>query len=237
MLRPSSLAIRLAILLLVGGVTVVVAALVGIDATRQETVRSLPPPAPFEVSPTVSVPTPYVEEVLPAQVTATRVPTATATRVNLSPVVRLVIPSIDVDAAVVVLGVDNDGAMESPGSPVEVAWYDFSAQPGTPGNAVFAGHVDYHDYGAAVFWYLRDLTAGDEVAVQLADGTEYRYAVVSSQSYPFAEAPVQEIVGRTEDEVVTLITCGGTFDYGSREYDQRLVVRAQRIATELAQSD
>jgi sortase (surface protein transpeptidase) len=42
-------------------------------------------------------------------------------------------------------------------------------------------------------------------------------------------APVSEIVGPTSREVVTLITCGGTFDSGSRNYSDRLVVRAERI--------
>jgi hypothetical protein len=49
--------------------------------------------------------------------------------------------------------------MPSPDNAWDVAWYDFSARPGAGSNAVFSGHVDYHDVGPAVFWNLRDLRA------------------------------------------------------------------------------
>jgi len=39
---------------------------------------------------------------------------------------------------------------------------------------------------------------------------------------------VAEIVGATPAEVVTLITCSGTFDRQTRQYSDRLVVRAER---------
>jgi sortase (surface protein transpeptidase) len=44
-------------------------------------------------------------------------------------------------------------------------------------------------------------------------------------------SPVQvtDIVGPVGREVVTLITCEGTFNTRTREYDKRLVVRADRV--------
>ena len=146
-----------------------------------------------------------------------------------APVAKLVIPKIGVDAPVVTIGVDDQGVMQSPKGPEDVGWYDFTAQPGYGGNAVFGGHVDYHDYGPAVFWELRNLTAGDIVEVRLADGTSYSYVVVSATSYKADEAPIQEIVGPTPKESVTLITCTGTFDRSVRQYSHRLVVRAERL--------
>jgi LPXTG-site transpeptidase (sortase) family protein len=145
------------------------------------------------------------------------------------PISRLRIPRLGVDAEVVVLGIDASGAMVDPSTPTAVAWYDFSSRPGSQGNAVFAGHVDYANYGPAVFFNLANLRAEDEIAVGLADGTVLRYAVVSKETYTAAAAPVQEIVGPTDNEMVTLITCGGRFDTRSREYDQRVVVRARRV--------
>ena len=224
MLRPG-LVLRFAVLLLVAGVAVVVTAVVGVTPPEPTAVRTLLPPPAFDP--------PAVNESLFDQVSAAESePTATAEPPSDSPVARLVIPAIGVDASVVVLSVDGDGVMQSPSTPTEVAWYDFSARPGRGSNAVFAGHVDYHDYGAAVFWHLRRLAAGDAIIVLLADGTEYRYAVVSAESYGAEAAPIQEIVGRTAEEVVTLITCGGSFDASARAYDQRLVVRAQRVASD-----
>ena len=142
---------------------------------------------------------------------------------------RLVVPKAKVDANVVTLGIDENGVMQSPSNAYDVAWYDFSARPGAGGNAVFSGHVDYHSVGAAVFWNLRDLQAGDVIEAHLADGTVYRYSVSALSCMPVETAPISEIVGPTNSEVVTLITCCGTFNSSTRQYDKRLVVRGDRL--------
>jgi sortase A len=143
--------------------------------------------------------------------------------------VRLVIPRIGVDAPVTVRGVDSSGLMENPSGPEDVAWYDFTARPGQGGNAVFSGHLDYHDYGPAVFAHLGEVRAGDVVEVRLEDGTLRRYAVIASVLYPANSAPSREIVGPTGRDMVTLITCGGTWQGRSRGYSERLVVRADHL--------
>ena len=147
-----------------------------------------------------------------------------------SPVTRLVIEKAEIDAPVVQKGVNANGVMQSPDNAYDTVWYDFSAHPGFAGNAVFAGHVDYIHVGKAVFWNLKDLEPGDLVQVRLEDGTVYKYAVVSKRQYDSGSAPVDEIVGPTPKETVTLITCSGTFNSGTHQYDKRLVVRAERIA-------
>ena len=114
----------------------------------------------------------------PPQITATALPEATASPEatdqaqatasdTLADVVRIQIPAIEIDASVVTLGVSADGVMESPHTPADVGWYSFSAMPGVRGNAVFAGHVDYVNHGAAVFFRLNDLRAGDTVILTL----------------------------------------------------------------------
>ena len=148
---------------------------------------------------------------------------------DTSPLTRLVIPNAKVDAPLVMLGIDDNGVMESTSNAYDVAWYDFSARPGAGGNSVFSGHVDYHDVGPAVFWNLRDLQPGDLIEVQLADGASYMYSVSALKCLPVSEAPISEIVGPTHSEVVTLITCCGTFNSSTRQYDSRLVVRAERV--------
>ncbi|HXH21386.1 MAG TPA: class F sortase [Dehalococcoidia bacterium] len=216
MLRRRTVTVALSALMLVGGIAIIVAALAGVGA--RDKARTIPGPdaqGDFAVlEPTPLPPTPAPQ------------PTPEPSR---APIVRLQIPRIGVDAPIVVLGVDAQGVMQDPKGPEEVAWYDFSAHPGWEGNAVFAGHVDYRNYGPAVFWKLRQLNLGDEIKVVLADGTTYSYRVVSSTQYVADQAPVQEIVGPTERQSVTLITCGGTFNTRTREYDQRLVVRAERV--------
>ena len=156
-------------------------------------------------------------------------PSPTLPTPSSAPLTRLVIPKAKVDARIVTLGIDGNGVMQSTSNAYDVAWYDFSARPGAGGNAVFSGHVDYHDVGAAVFWNLRDLQQGDVIEVHLDDGTVYLYSVSALNCIPVGEAPIGQIVGATPTEVVTLITCCGTFNSSTRQYDKRLVVRADRI--------
>lgn len=146
-----------------------------------------------------------------------------------APIARIVIPGFEVDAPVVVRGVDAAGVMQPPDGPENVAWYEFSAKPGYGSNAVFSGHVDYINYGPAVFWPLKDLKEGDIVEVRLADGTVYQYKVANREQVSAEVSPEQiaQIVGPTKQEIITLITCGGTFVNG--QYDQRVVVRAERV--------
>ena len=156
---------------------------------------------------------------------------------NPAPIARLVIPDAEIDAPIVVKGVDNAGVMIAPDKAYDVAWYDFSAHPGFGGNAVFAAHVDYVNVGPAVFWNLKDLEPGDIIDIRLNDGTVYRYAVNFKQQYDSATAPVNEIVGATPKESVTLITCSGTFNSATHQYDKRLVVRAERIQLDAPATD
>lgn len=151
-----------------------------------------------------------------------------------APVVRLAIPRFAIDAPVSAKGVDANNVMEVPNGPTDVVWYDFSARPGSGSNAIFSGHVDYIDYGPAVFWNLKDLVQGDVVDVSLEDGTVYRYSVTDREMIPAnpGEAKLAEVLGPTQRDIITMITCGGTFDPSTGQYDQRVIVRAERLAGE-----
>ena len=146
----------------------------------------------------------------------------------LEGVSRLRVPSVGIDAPIVTLGVDSDGVMQSPSTPTDVGWYNFSSVPGQGGNIVISGHVDYINYGPAVFWHLRDLKPNDPIQVVLDDSSVVTYRVTDLTTYDDASAPVQQIVGPTPAETVTLITCTGTFDAQTHSYNERLVVRAVR---------
>ena len=145
-------------------------------------------------------------------------------------VARIRIPRFEVDAKLVTMGVDPDGVMQSPSNAFDVAWYHFTAKPGFGSNAVFAAHVDYINVGPAVFWHLKDLEQDDTIEVEMADGTVYSYRVNSKVPYDANTAPVEDIVGPTAEERITLITCTGTFNGSTHQYDQRLVVTAERVA-------
>ena len=140
------------------------------------------------------------------------------------------IPKIGVEADVEYLAI-IDGVMQNPNGPFLVGWYEETAKPGATGNAVMAGHVDYYTVGPAIFYDVKLLTQGDQIEVIGEDGTSAFFAVDWLQNFPAQPTPeeIQDIVGPTEDENLTLITCIGTFDAGSGEYDQRLIVRASMI--------
>src|SRR3989304_4140760 len=94
---------------------------------------------------------------------------------------RIVIDRIGVDAPAKTYGLDANAVPVVPtGQEAKevVAWYNFSAQPGTGGNAIFAGHVTWN--GPAVFYELESLQPGDIVRLVGEDGTELDYQVSSS---------------------------------------------------------
>lgn len=143
--------------------------------------------------------------------------------------VSLQIGKIGLDAQVETIEIVN-GVMQNPTGPWIVSWYKETAKPGQVGNIVIAGHLDYWDVGPAVFYNITQVAKGDTVAITGDDGQVYTYAIEWLKNYDVANAPIQEIVGPTKDESLTLITCGGPFDYNTGHYLQRTVVRSHRVS-------
>jgi sortase (surface protein transpeptidase) len=141
--------------------------------------------------------------------------------------VRLAIPAIGVDAPVMPVGVDASGNMSAPRGAWDTAWYAAGPRPGDVGNAVIAGHVDYHDVGPAVFWDIRTLTPGAEIWVTGDNGSRRRFVVQSVESYLLDEAPRERIFGPDASANLNLISCVGNFDPATRSYDRRIVVYAR----------
>lgn len=147
---------------------------------------------------------------------------------NQTPGPYLSIPILGVSAHVETKSTDANNVMQSPDDPFNVAWYDFTAPPGTVGNAVFAGHVDYVGVGKTVFWNLSTLRKGDEVSYIAPDGNLLRYRVTRTATAASNDA-ANQYVGPTSAEIITLITCIGNFDRPTLSYDQRFIVQAERI--------
>ena len=149
---------------------------------------------------------------------------------------NFVIEKIGVEAPVRTYGIDPATLDTEPTPEVPtgadaadiVAWYDFSAKPGTGGNAIFAGHVTW--FGAAVFYNLASMAAGDVVKLRGADGTELVYKVSSVFEVDPNDPDSVNVMKPTSQDVITIITCGGSFTdtndpvYGG-DYSNRLVVR------------
>ena len=140
--------------------------------------------------------------------------------------------SITIDAAGVAAPVEEveivDGIMQDPTGPWVVAWYKETGRLGVPdANICVAGHVDYWNVGPAVFYNIRNLAEGDAVDMAGEDGKVYRYEVQWVELYDAENAPIQEIVGSTGEQSLTMITCGGEFNYQTGQYVSRTVARAR----------
>ncbi len=146
---------------------------------------------------------------------------------------RLVIDRLGVDAPVDVYTLDENRVPEVPvadDAGEVVAWYDFTGKPGAGSNAVFAGHITWNR-APAVFYNLDDLQVGDVVRLVSDDGSEYTYEVVAN--FPVDPKNVG-VMAATETDMVTLITCGGTWipdpseQFGG-DYTTRTIVQAELV--------
>ena len=152
--------------------------------------------------------------------------------------VRVIMPNIGVDAPVIILGLDADSIPEVPGRGDQVAWYNFSSTPGRSDNAVFSGHVDWQTAGGdpipGAFYRLRELHIGDEINIALEDGSLLKYQVTGNVAAQYDDPNIVRSMGPTSRDVITLITCGGTWlpnpsEHNGGNYSHRIVVRAELV--------
>ena len=192
-----------------------VATVAGIGLARPWMARAEDEPVDGSETTPSTEPETAIEEAGPAVFTPTGVPPT-----------ALAIPSLGVNARITGVGQDEDGAMASPPDPDEVAWYTLGPGMGVSGNVVFAGHIDWGGR-LRVFGRLHALDVGDAVLVVDAAGDGYQYVVESSRWVRADGAPVEEIFAQSGAPTITLITCGGEYRPETREYLDRLIVRAR----------
>jgi len=151
--------------------------------------------------------------------------------------IRINIPLIGVDAPIVDMGLDSRNYPQVPNSGSDVAWYTFSAPPGSGSNAVFSGHVDWYYWGQpgeGVFFHLRELKIGDQISLELEDGSQLGYMVTGNVAVAYDDPNIVKVMDPTSSDAITLITCGGTWlrDYSNPRggnYSHRVIVRAERV--------
>lgn len=138
--------------------------------------------------------------------------------------VRLLIPSLKIDANVQTTGVNAKGNMGVPTNFTDVAWYKDGTSPGQPGSAVIDGHVDNGLGLDGVFKHLAQIQVGDSVYVKTKGGTELHFVVTDIQNYPYDAVPDEKIFNAQDGQHLNLITCEGAWVAGQKTYDHRLVV-------------
>jgi sortase A len=132
-----------------------------------------------------------------------------ATHENLT---KLSIPRIKLED-VVLEGVDAHSLLLGPGH------MESSAEPGSPGNAVIAGHRD------TFFRRVHSLHVGDDIYV-LRDGHRFHYVVRTRKIVQPNDLSVLKSSDKTQ---LTLITCYPTHAIGPAP--QRLIVVATMVAS------
>lgn len=196
-----------------------------------------------------SVPTPA--PAVPAAIDAPLVPPGVD--LHAGPIglpLQLQLPTLQVSAPVLGVGITARGAMDAPegppGNPIwqDAFWYRGGGVPGEDGTATIAGHVDDTLGRPALFAHIRDLHPGDPVVIHdTATGTDIHFVVREVATYSVQQASQPAVLAAiygagpvagtgpqpAPDGLahLTLVTCAGDFVHGS--YDHRVVVDAQRV--------
>jgi len=173
---------------------------------------------PLATLPSYPIPTPTIVAT-PANITET---------LDTSPIVRLVIPTLQVDAEVKY--VPWDTTLETwliSGLRQEIAWLGGSSWPGLGSNTVLAGHVTVRDYGNGPFRFLDKLKAGDEITVY-TNAKVYMYRV--RETAIVAESDLW-VTDPTENPQLTLITCTD-WSRDFQLYLKRLIIFADLVRSD-----
>lgn len=148
--------------------------------------------------------------------------------------VRITIPAIGVSSALIIVGKTEDGTIDTPQKPYfdNAAWYRYSPAPGQYGASVIVGHIDSYDSsnGASVFYNLAKLKPGDLVNVERSDNTTAVFKIYATRQYKRQAIPAEEVYNpHSGDAELRLITCAGTFDETTDEYDSNTVIFAKLV--------
>jgi LPXTG-site transpeptidase (sortase) family protein len=143
--------------------------------------------------------------------------------------VRLKIPDINVDATFEYVGLTEEGEMDVPKGPANVAWFKLGTIPGENGSAVVAGHSGYKNNKMGVFDNLYKLRKGDKLYVEDEKGNISIFVVSKIQIYnPQANAG-DVFISSDGKAHMNLITCTGLWNEAERTHSNRLVIFTDKV--------
>ena len=142
---------------------------------------------------------------------------------------ELIVPSAGLKSTIVQVGRTPTGAMGSPDNPFVIGWLNSSAEPGAVGNTLLAGHRDFEDkdgnVGTGVCWELVNTVVGDQmIVVDNENNLYYVYTVTEAATVNPRDPDSARYLKNTDEAVVTLITCEGSFNAETHQYSHRRVV-------------
>lgn len=142
---------------------------------------------------------------------------------------RITVPSVQVDAPLVPVGLDADGWVNAP--PLEnnnlAGWYAGAVSPGEQGTSVIVGHVD-NETGPSVFYALGALGRGSRIEILRADGRTAVFTVYGIEVFTKRQFPAAAVYEDAPEPELRILTCGG--DYSEKKgYDGNVVVFARLV--------
>ena len=147
----------------------------------------------------------------------------------------LIIPALGVTAPILPESVTVAGGQRSlsiPNDIHEVGLYTAPGvpQPGDPGVAIIAGHIDSAAAGPGALYHLLELRPGDKIVVANVDGRTTTWTVASNPQVMSKAALARLSWPTSGPPYLALVTCGGPFDYSTGHYLDNVVVYASPAA-------
>lgn len=139
-------------------------------------------------------------------------------------------PSIKAEGFVQQVGVDAKiNQMATPSSIHMAGWYINSVKPGDDGLSIMDGHVSGY-YSPGIFKDIKKLHANETFLIENGDHSTRTFKVVRVSSYPLEEAAKQLFIRDPSiKQQLNLITCGGAFNKATQQYQERVIVVAERV--------
>lgn len=143
--------------------------------------------------------------------------------------VSIQINSIDVDAPIIPVGQEPDGAMAAPSTATDIGWYEDSALVGTSSRSMLlSGH--YGLDAPEVLRRLNELQNGSKITVAGASGDTATYEVVETERQHRHDVDMNKaFYYREGEESLSIITCIGEYDHSIGTYNDRFIAYAVRV--------
>jgi LPXTG-site transpeptidase (sortase) family protein len=133
-----------------------------------------------------------------------------------------------VKAIVRQVGVTKTNQIDTPDNIYDTGWFNQSAKPGMAGLTLINGHLGtWSDKG--VFSNLTKLKKGDKFTIQKGDNKTISYVVVKTQMYDANNVDMKALLSPVNPAKpgANLITCSGSINDGTYQYNKRFVVFAE----------
>ncbi len=141
----------------------------------------------------------------------------------------ITIPAIGVRGYIQSVGVDQDDQIAVPTNVHLTGWYINSVKPGEKGLSILDGHRDGATLGG-VFRNLEKLKKGDKISIEYGDGSVRNFKVVDLKRIPTEDA-YDFMYSRIEgvEAQLNMVTCGGKWIKEEKTYEDRIILRAERV--------